>query len=229
MGVTSTIMSRWYAARIARLTASVLLLCAAGRLLFVYSTEEVAEYSRHAKQPEIYLSPWPDIARFSALALASVPLVILCSIRLVRGKTGRGDRAPSSFSFAADCAALYCLLSFLQHLLNPTFIDSTPITSVGFPQNLKDALLLSNFEGALGAYSGFVVALFLAPASRFRALVAIAIAAILTYVVSAYVLIQFRPPNPNVSFWFWMLNAPVSAFIGAAVFRLSLPSAEVRC
>jgi cytochrome bd-type quinol oxidase subunit 2 len=135
-------MSRRYAARIARLVAGVLLLVAAGRLLFVYSTEEFAEYSRHVKQPELYLSPWPDIARFSAIALASVPLVILCSIRLIRAN-GKSDRSPSSFSFAADCAGLYCLLSLLQYLIDPNLIDSTPTTSIGFLQNVKDALLLS--------------------------------------------------------------------------------------
>jgi hypothetical protein len=198
------------------------LLLAAGRPLYVYSTEEFVEYSRYVKQPEIYLSPWDDIARFSAIALVSVPLVILCSIRLIRRATGKSDPFPSSFSFAADCAGLYCLISLLQYLIYPNLIDPTPKVSLGFLQNLDDALLLSNFGGALGVYSGLLVAtLVLAPVNRFRALVDIAIAAILTYVVSAYVLARFNPLNPDINFWFWILIVPVSAFVGAAVSRLS--------
>jgi hypothetical protein len=226
-------MSSRYAARIVRLAAGVLLLLAAGRLLFVYLTGELVAYSRYVKQPEIYLSPWPDIARFSAIALASVPLVILCSIRLIRRATRKSDRSPSSFSFAADCGGLYCFLSLLQYLIYPNFFDPTPKASLGFLQNLNDGLLLSNFGGALGAYSGLVVgALLLAPADPCRALLDIGVAAILSYVVFAYALARFDPLNPDINFWFWILIPPVSAFVGATIFRLSnkrvISSSEAR-
>jgi hypothetical protein len=224
-------MSRRYSARIARFVAGVLLLVAAGRFVFIQSTEVFAEYRRAAKQPEMYVSPpWEETAWRSALLLASVPLLLFCAIRLIRRASRRDGRSPSSFSLAADCAGLYCLISFLQYLIVPSSMDPTRTYS-GFLDPLAALasspipFWFSTLGAASGAYSGLAVAaLFLPPANHHRALAPIAISAVSTSAVFAYVLspalARFRPRDPDVDLWFFMLIPPVSAFLGAAVFRL---------
>jgi hypothetical protein len=196
---------------LARLTAGALLLLAASRFIFDTFTWLFAEYSRHAAQSEIYLSPWDDIARLSVISLASIPLVLFCGIRLIRSKAD----PPSSLAFAADCAGFYCAAAFVQFLLPPMANPSAPLLD-----NMRDALGISALAGALGTYSGLAVwALLLRPALRQRAFVSVCMSAVLTTIACGWVLVHFSPNNPNVSFWFWVFNAPVSAFIGAAVFR----------
>jgi hypothetical protein len=220
-------MSRGYAARIARLTAGALLVVAAGRFVSVQSMELFAEYSRAAKHPEMYVRPpWEEAAWISAIVLASVPLVLFCTIRLIRRASGIDDRSPSSFSFAADCAGLYCVISFLRYLIDPGSIDPTQRSSefldtLAALASSPAPFLFSTLEGAMGAYSGLAVAaLFLPPANRHRALPPIIISAVSTSAVFAYVLSRFRPLNLDADLWFGLMIPPGSALIGAALFRL---------
>ncbi len=170
--------------------------------------------------------PWEETAHRSALVLASVPLLLFCAMRLVRRASARDDQSSSLLFFAADCAGLYCLIPFLQFLIDPSSIDPT-----GRYNDFLDAMAalasspipfwFSTLGGAFGAYSGLLVAaLFLPSQNRHRALLPIAFSAVLTTVAFACVLARFRPLDPYFNFWLYMLIPPVSAFIGAAVFRL---------
>jgi hypothetical protein len=132
------------AARVARLTAGALLLLAASRFIFGTFTWLFAEYSRHAAQPQIYLSPWDDIARLSVISLGSIPLVLFCGVRLMRSKAEAAAYLPSSLAFAADCAGFYCAATFVQFLLPPMASPSTPLLD-----NMRDALGISANRGSI--------------------------------------------------------------------------------
>jgi hypothetical protein len=218
-------MSHQFAVRIARLVAGTLLLVATGRLISVYSTILFEEFSRNAAQPEIYLSPWDDIARYSAITIASVPLALLCGIRLLRRAYKRIDGPPSLLSFASDCAGMCAVTSFIQFISIPVATRSDPLLdSVRYALTislLKENLPIAALGGAVGAWSGLIVSrLVIGPDKRRQALGAIATLAILTCLCSTILIVRFAPHDDNLQFWMWLLSPLGSAFIGVATVRL---------
>jgi hypothetical protein len=200
---------------VGRTAAGAVLIMGAGRLLIVYSAILFAEYEGHAAQPEMYLSAWPDITRYSAIALASVPLALLCAVRLIRRGWEGGDQIPGVFDFVSDCSGLYAVISFLQFIAMPRATGYDPLL-----ESMKDSLILSVIGGAWGAWCTLVVVVFMPPLNRLRALRSIIILAIFTASLLVSLILKISPNNQNLQFWTWVSSIPTSAFLGASALRL---------
>lgn len=199
--------------RTARLAAGAFLFLSAGRLIFVYSTTLFAEYSRYTSEPQIYLSPWDDIARFSIIGLVAVPIVLVCGTRLVGRALKSGEWPGSRLAFSADCAWLCAIVSFVQ-------FATVPLLAGNLVNGAKDALMLSALGGGLGAWSGLAISVFVAfPNEHKRTFAFVAVSALMAAVISLWLIVRFQH-NDNLQFWVWIVSPPLSVLAGTTAFRM---------